>query len=154
MKKDLIYIFLIIIVGGGLYILGQNKGFERGRNFSMFGVETKEEALGNKLHNAIINLRVPGKWRDAGTVLVQTYPHAKQTTLDSLFANILPEEKIDLGQRGRNEPILWVLAMLESNYRLEFHQGQIERLQLLRQSKEYLTNKSFATHVEQFLVEN
>jgi len=80
---------------------------------------TPSSEYSSKIHENIIDLRVPGKWREAGTSLMQIYPHSKQEVLDSLFANFLSENKIDMGQWGRNEPILWVLAMIRDNYGVE-----------------------------------
>lgn len=66
----------------------------------------------------VINLRTR-QWRASAKTLLSIYPHEKELTINILFSNILPEEKVLSGKQMRNEPILWVLLLIKENYGLE-----------------------------------
>jgi len=102
-----------------------------------------------RIKENVVDLRVPGKWREAGKQLVQDYPHEEEFLLGELFDAVLPDHQIQ-GQM-RNAPILWVLVMIKETYGdPKLKDSQVDSLFRLRGSKE-VEGEAFGRHLNKLI---
>lgn len=103
-----------------------------------------EASRDSEMELRIVDLRIPGKWREAGTWLVQQYPHDPEGVTTALVDHILPESEVLAGRQMRNAPLIWVMVMIGQAYGpLPFTGQQRAQLAALQRSREYETDESY-----------